>query len=119
MAVENPKVETFQGNRHVLHFDVKDEDGNALNLTGFSAKWAASEYFDGKPKLTPAVERKSSAGEITIAASAGGVDVILAEGVTMNLEGLYYYELEVFDGSANSCVVATGDLEVKRNLTNT
>lgn len=123
MTVKNQKDVMYAGNYRVLRFSpITDEAGDPLDMTGFTIKWTLSKYgSNGKPNKTPLLERKSTtAGQMTLTnVATGSVDVILAEGLTAALEGTYYQQLEIFDGSNRSNVVAVGDIEILRNIDNT
>lgn len=117
MAIKNPSEEMFAGNRRRFRFPVLDEDEQPLDMTGYSAIWSLCEYeAGGKPKTPPVLRIPNDGGSIDITPAMGIVMVDVAEGLTANLEGVYHAELEIFDAQANSCVVATGDLHIRRNV---
>lgn len=116
MAVKNPPEEMFAGNRRLFRFPVKDEDDQPLDLNGYSAEWSLCAYDGDKPKKPAALKLTSGGGAITITPATGEVLVEIPEGATVDLEGLYYSELEIFDAQSNSCVVAIGDVLIRPNV---
>lgn len=123
MATENNEYTIYAGNKHLLKFTITDSDngGVAKDLTGIGAQFALSRRIsDEIYSTTPVVEKDSDGPDVTIVAPASsGVIWVVLNGVdTEDLQGTYYYELETVDGQGNTLVVATGDLEIKANVSN-
>lgn len=127
MAVTDQLFTLWSGNRRIIEFTVEDEDnpGNPLSLTGYVVKFALARFDrNGDPiKANPLIDMRSdTSSQVTITDAANGVvEVELLEADTVNIQptpGDYYFELEVFDVSNNSVVVATGTATIKRNVDN-
>lgn len=130
MAVEGGTDTMFAGNRHIMSWaGILADDGVSLvNLTGKVVKFAlARKDAAGNPLIgSPVVDLSSSGSQVTITNPVTGsphVQVELLPANTSSLapkETVYYWELEVFEGSAptNPVVVSTGDLTIKPNVVN-
>ena len=114
----------YAGNIRELEYTIVDEDnaGAPLNITSFRIKWAIAPLAsDGSFSTTPTLVKDSTAGtQITKPTPASGICVVLLDPAdTAALGGrTFYMELEVFDASNNPIVVATGTLEIRRNIVN-
>lgn len=114
----------YAGNIRELEYTITDEDnaGVALNITNFRIKWAISALAaDGSFSTTPTLVKDSNVGtQIVKTNPTGGVCLVTLEPAdTAALGGrTFYLELEVFDPSDKPVVVATGTLEVRRNIVN-
>lgn len=116
--------EMYAGNKRVLRYTVLDEDnGNiAFDLSSYTIKWAISRLDqNGNFLTTPVLEKHSTVpGEITVSGADNNIASVLLVGAdTDDLSGDFYIELEVFDVSLESVVVATGKLTINRNVVNT
>jgi hypothetical protein len=113
----------YAGNKRTLRFTVLDEDNNdaPLDLTPFTIKWAMSKVNqEGQFLLTPVLEKILGSG-ITITGPDDNIAVVELLGAdtdTLNAAD-YYMELELFDGSNESVVVATGTMTIIANVENT
>lgn len=127
MAVTGQVDTIYQGNRRILRFTITDEDtsGSPIkDLTGLVVKFALAKLdVNGNPiKSNPVVDLNSTSHSLQVVITTptnGIVDVILLPANTSALiPGDYYFELELFDGSGNGVVVATGTLTIEVNVTN-
>lgn len=127
MAVTGQIDTIYQGNRRILRFTVTDEDTSgspAKDLTGLVVKFALAKIdANGNPiKTNPLLDLNSTAHptQVIITDAANGIiEVTLLPANTSGLNPTdYYFELEVFDGSGNGVVVATGTLTVNVNVVN-
>lgn len=129
MAEINQNDEFFAGNRRTLRFTITNDDlpdNPPFNLNGFEIKWALSRISSqtGLPGTTPILEKCLSQGEIRVVSSADNniCEVDLFKADTMDLNGEFYQELELFvsaDVNSESVVLATGTLTINRNILNT
>ena len=71
-----------------------------------SAEWAAFERFG----LSPVIQK--TGGAVVVSDVSDDVTVTLVSGDTEGLEGDYFHELDLFDGSGNPIVSAIGTLTV-------
>lgn len=114
----------FAGNVRELEYTIVDEDndGAPLDVTGYRIKWAISALAaDGSFSTTPVLAKDSNVlGEIVKEDPTNGVVVVNLEPAdTAALGGrTFYLELEVFDPFDAPVVVATGTLEIRRNVVN-
>lgn len=86
--------EMYAGDVKALAFGVTDTTGSAVTVTGASAVFVIAT----EPGATALVSKSSAA---TIVVSGSTVTVPLTETDTANLNGLYWYELEITDTSNN------------------
>ena len=125
MAVTDQAVTMYAGNLRTLRVTVTDEDvvgSPAKDLTGLTVKWALSRQdTSGNFLTTPVLEKKSTTpSELTVTDAPGGeFEVYLVPADTAALFGTFYWEAEVFDATPAGVVVATGTLEILRNVVNT
>lgn len=114
----------YAGNGRELEYTIVDEDnaGAPLNITSFRIKWAISALAsDGSFSTSPVLSKDSNVGtQITKPTPTSGVCVVTLDPAdTASLGGrTFYMELEVFDASGIPVVVATGTLEIRRNIAN-
>lgn len=88
-------VEMVQGESKLLSYDVVDEDGTAVNVTGAECTWELSRYQGEVAILT-----KTTADDITVSGTT--IEVELAATDTEDLDGLYYHELTIVDTASNT-----------------
>lgn len=106
-------ITMFAGDTKTLQVTVKDENGDAVDLTGASIRWQASRSVNKRP----ADLEKSVGDGITITdATAGRFDVTLDSADTEDLRGDFYHEAEVIDASGNVSTVFTGTLTIEPTL---
>jgi hypothetical protein len=122
MATANKKNVMYAGNLKTQRFTIT-QDGAALSLNGFTIKWAltTTSKKTGDYTTTPILEKKST-NVLQVAktdAPNGICEVYLHASDTANLLGTYYYELELFDSNGEGIVVATGQIEILKNVVNT
>jgi len=115
----------YANNRRVITWPVKDEDGTSVkDLSGLTVKYALTRIGPNGPITTgPLIDKSSSGADVTITDAINGiVTITLNPADTAALaaagETVYYHELEVFDGSGNGVVVATGNMTIRPNITN-
>lgn len=114
----------YAGNAFAILFTVTDQDtvgSPAKNLTGLSARFAASRFAPSGDFLTTPVLAKDSAvtGQITFPDPTNGkLQVNVDEGDTSALAGDFYFELELYVPAGTSLVVATGTMTISKNVIN-
>lgn len=125
MVVTGLTVVVFAGNAHELDYTVLDQDtagSPPKDLTGISARWAASRFAASGDFGTAPVLSKDSvngSGQVDIYDPTNGkLRVKIAEGDTAALAGDFYMELELYIPSTMSLVVSTGTMTVNRNVVN-
>lgn len=113
----------YANNPRRLSFTVTDA-GNAdvaFDLTGFTAKWSMSKLkANGDFSKTPLLQKSVDEGSVVITGAAEGeLYVDIDETDTANLLGDFHHQLEVFNGSNEGVVVATGKLTILKNILET
>ena len=125
MAVTDQAVTMYANNLRTLRITVTDEDSvgsPSKDLTGLVVKWALSRQDTSGNFLTaPILEKRSTTPtELTVTDAVNGIfEVYLVPADTAALVGTFYWEAEVFDATPSGVVVATGTLEIVRNVVNT
>ena len=120
----NTDTRFHAGDRIVAKFTVTDKDAvtptDPLDLTGLTAQFALSKVLDsGAYSATATVNKTTTGGGIVITDAANGLlEVTLASLDTAPLLGTYHFELEILDATPDSNVVAIGEWEFLRNVTN-
>lgn len=106
MAKKDQNFEIYQHTDKLLTFAITDKNGAPKDLSGGSATWAV---FAVGQDIT-LIEKKSSAGQITI--NQSNVSVILLDTDTDNLKGKYIHELRTVDSSGNDDISAVGTINI-------
>jgi hypothetical protein len=88
-------VEMVQGETKILIYNVVDEDGTAVNVTGATCTWELTRYEGGVAILT-----KTTSDDITVSGTT--IEVELTATDTAALEGLYHHELTIVDTADNT-----------------
>lgn len=106
-----------QGDTMRIHFSLKRQDGNPLELVGAELRWQASRLkapgvFGGTPLIV-----KTEQDGIDIDDDLNGlVTVRLDPADTLNLKGDFYHELESVDANGDVATVFTGSFQIKKAL---
>lgn len=118
-------INVTQGSTLDLRFKVKDANGNAINLSGYSARGAVKfSYGTGTVllDLSPKVQ-SGHAGDLTLGAS-GYIDVFIRPSLTSGLpiiQGIYdierYETVPASSGDWNVLKVAKGYVNVHPEAT--
>jgi hypothetical protein len=109
MARIDQNIELFNTEDKTLTFTVDNGDGStAVDITGTTITWKAARHPQGSSVL-------SKSGVITDA-DAGEFTVTLSDSDLAGLDGVYYHEARMRDGSGNDTVVASGTLVVNKGL---
>ncbi len=88
-------VTLVAGESKILSYDVVDEDGAAVTVTGATCLWELSRYLGEEALLT------YSTTDGSVVASGTTVEVTIDATDTEDLEGLYYHELTITDTQSN------------------
>lgn len=127
MVVKNLVDEAYANSPHTQRFTVLDDDAAGdppLDLTGRVIKWGMVPFDEETgdfPETPLTLDYSIAGGQVVITdGPAGEVDVNIPPADTTALSRIkYYFELEVFDaGGLNGVPVATGTLDLLRNLQN-
>lgn len=96
-----------------LQFTVTDADGNAVNITGFTARFVIARRRGDTAVVSTEASPATATATLTTPAS-GIYTVTIDKTVTANLAGTYYFESEIEDGSGDESTVARGWLTFKQ-----
>lgn len=86
----------------------KDENGVAINLTG----WAAQLVFHRKSDLKRASETFNSPSDIVLGGVAGTIQISISNTKTAKMEGEYFYHLYMIAPSGKITALLTGSATV-------
>lgn len=103
----------YAGDDAVLRFSLTDEDGDALDVTGYAFAWA----MRGAGGAVAISKATGSGIAVSGAASGGVVEVTLSHDDTADLAPIGHpHQLEGTDGSGTVSTLAEGVITVKRSL---
>jgi len=114
VRLEPQNFELYAGNAKTLHFEIVDEDGAVVDITGATIAWGVSTHENSKSKLFS----YTSPTNITITDAANGkFDVsVLASNTAALKAGDYHHQAEVTDAGGNPTTVAFGTIELRTNI---
>lgn len=104
-----------QGDTLTIDADIVDEDGTALDLTGYQAiRWVLAEQYGGGD---PLVEKTAAGGGITVVSAPNGEVRVAVEPADTDAvsPGQYRHELEVTDDNGDVSTVLVGTVEILRS----
>lgn len=101
------------GDDLTLEFTVTDADGDAVNITGFTAKFAMARRVGDTAVLSTEDSPATATASLTSPAS-GIYTIAIDKDDTEDLRGTYYFESDVVDGSGDESTVARGYLTFKQ-----
>jgi hypothetical protein len=123
MVVTNQNDSMYAGNNHTTKFTIKDQDtpgSPAKNLSGLSVRYALCRIgSSGDVLKTPIFEHTTAnpAQVLVTDAMNGIVEVYFVHADTVDLAaGDYYHEVELYDATPFSLVVATGTMTINTNV---
>ena len=126
-ATVNTRFSMYQDNKLTLRFTVRDGDQAEVggvhpvfDLTGFTVQWALSRGTTSQFVTTASVLKSSAQiTEIEVTDAVNGLlEVKLVGADTATIFGDFYYELELVDGMSEKVVVAVGEINIIRNVSN-
>ena len=98
-----------QGTTFATTIDVTDEDGNIVNLTGFTGAAQMRKHYTSTAQTAFTVSISAATGEVTLAMTAN---------VTNNTApGRYIYDCELTDGSGTVSRLIEGIVTVTPGVT--
>ena len=111
------RLKIMSGDIKTIELALIDDDGAALDLTGYGdIDFQVFALVDGVPSGA-AVISENILGDVSIAdADDGYVDIDLVASDTSGLDGTYYWELQAEDGSGNEHTVLGGPFVVTGDL---
>lgn len=106
----------MSGDQLVLPITVRDNDGNLVDLTAATARFAMARSASGTPVIDSAAS--PSTASIVFTDPAGGVvTVTITDENTEALLGDYYFECKITDVAGREAVVVRGWISFAENLT--
>lgn len=102
-----------QGATFKRTFFWRDENGNLINLSGYSARMKIKQ----DPTQTTSIISLTDGAGITLGGAAGTIEVLIPDADTTGLvAGFYYYDLEV-DSGAEVTRLLQGKVTVSPEIT--
>jgi hypothetical protein len=99
-----------QGTDYSATIDVTDTDGDALNLTGYTAAGQIRKTYSSSTKVDfTAAIANASTGQVSLSLTSAVTDAMKA--------GRYVYDLEVTSSSGTKTRVLEGQIEVMPGVT--
>lgn len=114
MANSSPTIEIIRGDDINLNLTFKDQDGTAINITGFKV------YFTVKRRLGDGDSAALLSADVTSHTQPvlGKTIVLLAHSNTDDIsEGTYYYDLQLKDTGGNISSTKRGVFNVVEDVT--
>ena len=112
-----PAFQSFawmSGDQVQLNFTVTDNNGDAVDLTDGSGRFAMARSVADSPDI----DSDDSTATVTVTdATNGAVNVVITDENTEALSGDYYWEFKWTDSSSREAVVARGIITFEVNLT--
>lgn len=112
MSREPQSFVVFAGEDVSIPITVTDNDGNVVDLTGGSVRFAAARRVGGTAVLDSGASPATATAVVTTPAS-GLITVSLADTDTDDLLGTYAWQVKFTDSSSNETVVAHGFVTFK------
>lgn len=111
--VGGPNDPYYAGDSLEITISVDDANGNNKDLSGASVSWVVAE----KPGGSAVIDGSTTDVSVSVTdAAAGEVTVTVGNGVTDDLVGSYYHELEVTDSAGDVDTVMRGRFDVERDI---
>jgi len=115
-AVDYQSFPLVSGETTELEFTVTDNDNAVVDLTGGSGRFAAARTpLDASLVLDSAASPATATIQV-VNPLAGTVNVILADTVTDDLSGDYYWEFKWTDILGREAIIARGIMSFADNL---
>lgn len=104
------------GDIHTFLFAVVDEDGAAVNISGYGIAASIFTVTDGQP-VTPALVSYTVGAGVTITTAASGEFSVATAAVdTAGVSGRHYLEIETTDGSTKDRTIGRFWLDIVADL---
>lgn len=104
--------EMVQGDTVALDFTIRDAAGAVVDMTGATIRWQMARSV----RATPMLEKAIGSG-ITVTSEVGGTFTVMLDPVeTADLAGIFYFEVEVIDGSGNVSTPRRGWIKIDPGL---
>lgn len=106
-----------QGADYLLQLRIHDENGDTIDLTGYTARMQVRQTVDNATAL---INWSTSGGQITLnGASSPNLTVAVAAATTaaISWDGLAVYDIEIVSGSGYVYRVAEGKIECSKEVT--
>ncbi|QQP93559.1 hypothetical protein IGS68_33605 (plasmid) [Skermanella sp. TT6] len=95
---------------------ITDQAGAAMNLTGVTAIWQASQGTPARFSPTPVLTKTTDAGITITNAAAGELQIDLEPADTVSLSGDFYHELQLTDASGAVTTPLKGVMHIRKQL---
>lgn len=113
----NQNIELYRGDSRTFKVTVKDENGNAVDITGASIKFSVKERIGDASYVFQKTSAQSS--EITITDAANGeYEVYIVPANTQNLDIVsYQYDSELIVATGEVYTIVRGEFTVLAEIT--
>jgi hypothetical protein len=116
MAAGYYTIHADRGSTFRLSFALRDDDGDPMNLTGYTARMHVRLAVDAADP--PLLEMSTANGRIAIVAAEGKIDVTLPASATADVTwSLGVYDLEVTSSSGEVSNVLKGPFMLNKDVT--
>jgi len=114
MAIKNQNFEMYAANDVELDMSLFDEDGEPLDLTGSTVRWALASAYD--PTAALVVKSSAGMGGILITDAVLGTVIIVIDGEdTADFGGQpYVHEAAVINSDGAETTVLTGAVTINK-----
>lgn len=116
MTISGQNFEVYQGDTKQIIINATDDDGNVLDLTGYTIVWVAYNLTTGELVITKST---ANVGEIEVTTPSTGVIQINLESVDTEIlpaKG-YGHQCEVEDSFGRHATITTGQMSVLKSHT--
>ena len=103
-------VRLVKNNDVKLRFSVKNNIGNAVNITGYTIKWEVKKKSDALAYIT----KSTTLGSIVIEDAPNGIFSVLIDAIdTVSMEaGVYYHEAVITNSDGKSVTLTDSNVNV-------
>lgn len=105
----------YRGDTYEFYVRPKDQDGNAIDLTGYTPTFTIASDRGSSPAFSVVCDSELTEGDTVIKCTIASDD-----GATLTAGTVYVYDVEVADGSSPSVVQTylTGTVSVTSDVSN-
>ena len=115
MTHKRQNFEIHSGDKKTLELTITDSDDVILDITGNEIRMKVAPNAYESVVVTKSSTMTTAHVEL-VNSTAGRVDIVFQSTDTQSLEGVFYYEVELTDGSASEFTVLDGYLTIHRDL---
>ena len=107
-------IEFYRGDKHPVLVTIKDSDGNAINITGYSFKLTVNENSKPTDETTQLFQVDGS----IVDAANGQVQFLITDSHSNQTPGTYYYDVQMTtSGDAEIRTILKSSFEILQDIT--